>query len=50
VTKVEIEETMRKSGVVSKDGRLYEFIIYLPLSFIDFENKDSRDAIKETLL
>lgn len=43
---VEIEETYAKSSVVRKDGKLYG-IIYLPKFYIDFENKDSRDAGKD---
>lgn len=43
---VEIDETYAKSSVVNKDGKLYG-IIYLPKFYIDFENKDSRDAAKD---
>lgn len=46
---VEIEETYAKSSVVNKDGKLYG-IIYLPKFYIDFENKDSRDAAKDVAL
>ncbi len=46
---VEIEETYAKSSIVNKDGRLYG-IIYLPKFYIDFENKDSRDAAKDIAL
>jgi carboxyl-terminal processing protease len=43
---VEIEETYAKSSVVNKNGKLYG-VIYLPKFYIDFENKDSRDAAKD---
>jgi len=43
---VEIEETYAKSSIVNKDGKKYG-IIYLPKFYIDFENKDSRDAAKD---
>ncbi|GAA4064291.1 carboxy terminal-processing peptidase [Flavobacterium cheonanense] len=43
---VEIEETYAKSSVVEKNGVKYG-IIYLPKFYIDFENKDSRDAGKD---
>ncbi len=46
---VEIEETYAKSSVVNKDGKLYG-IIYLPKFYIDFENKDNRDAAKDVAL
>lgn len=46
---VEIEETYAKSSVVNKDGKLYG-IINLPKFYIDFENKDSRDAAKDVAL
>jgi len=46
---VEIEETYAKSSVVNKDGKLYG-VIYLPKFYIDFENKDSRDAAKDITL
>lgn len=46
---VEIEETYAKSSVVEKDGKKYG-IIYLPKFYIDFENKDSRDAAKDVAL
>ncbi len=46
---VEIEETYAKSSVVEKDGKKYG-IIYLPKFYIDFENKDSRDAGKDMAL
>jgi carboxyl-terminal processing protease len=43
---VEIEETYAKSSIVNKNGKLYG-VIYLPKFYIDFENKDSRDAAKD---
>lgn len=43
---VEIEETYAKSSIVNKDGKLYG-IINLPKFYIDFENKDNRDAGKD---
>ncbi len=43
---VEIEETYAKSSIVEKNGIKYG-IIYLPKFYIDFENKDSRDAGKD---
>ncbi|QYJ69422.1 carboxy terminal-processing peptidase [Flavobacterium litorale] len=43
---VEIEETYAKSSIVKKDGKLYG-IINLPKFYIDFENKDNRDAAKD---
>lgn len=43
---VEMEETYAKSSIVEKDGYKYG-IIYLPKFYIDFENKDSRDAAKD---
>ncbi len=46
---VEIEETYAKSSIVNKDGKLYG-IIHLPKFYIDFENKDSRDAAKDITL
>ncbi|AWA29601.1 tail-specific protease [Flavobacterium magnum] len=46
---VEIEETYAKSSIVKKDGKLYG-VIYLPKFYIDFENKDSRDAAKDVAL
>lgn len=46
---VEIEETYAKSSVVRKDGKLYG-IINLPKFYIDFENKDNRDAAKDIAL
>ena len=43
---VEIEETFAKSSVVNKNGLKYG-VIYLPKFYIDFENKDGRDAGKD---
>lgn len=43
---VEIEETYAKSSVVEKNGVKYG-VIYLPKFYIDFENKDGRDAGKD---
>lgn len=43
---VEMEETYARSSVVEKNGMKYG-IIYLPKFYIDFENKDSRDAAKD---
>ena len=46
---VEIEETYAKSSIVHKNGLKYG-IIYLPKFYIDFENKDGRDAGKDIAL
>jgi carboxyl-terminal processing protease len=46
---VEIEETYAKSSIVNKNGKKYG-VIYLPKFYIDFENKDSRDAAKDVAL
>ena len=46
---VEIEETYAKSSVVNKNGLKYG-VIYLPKFYIDFENKDGRDAGKDIAL
>lgn len=46
---VEIEETYVKSSVVTIDDKKYG-IIYLPKFYIDFENKDSRDAGKDVAI
>jgi carboxyl-terminal processing protease len=43
---VEIEETYAKTSIVEKDGKKYG-VIYLPKFYIDFENKDGRDAYKD---
>lgn len=43
---VEIEETYAKSSLVKMNDKLYG-VIYLPKFYIDFENKDSRDAAKD---
>lgn len=46
---VEIEETYAKSSVIEKDGNKYG-IIYLPKFYIDFEDKNSRDAAKDVAI
>lgn len=46
---VEIEETYAKSSIVEKGGKKYG-VIYLPKFYIDFENKDKRDAAKDIAL
>jgi carboxyl-terminal processing protease len=43
---VELEETYVKSSIVEKNGKKYG-LIYLPKFYIDFENKDGRDAGKD---
>lgn len=43
---VEIEETYVKSSIVERNGLKYG-IIYLPKFYIEFENKDGRDAGKD---
>ena len=43
---VEIEETYAKSSIVERNGIKYG-VIYLPKFYIDFENKDGRDAGKD---
>ena len=43
---IEIEETYAKSAIVEKNGLKYG-VIYLPKFYIDFENKDGRDAGKD---
>ena len=43
---VELEETYVKSSVVEKNGMKYG-VIYLPKFYINFENKDGRDAGKD---
>jgi len=43
---VEIEETYAKSSIIERDGGKYG-IIYLPKFYIDFEDKNSRDAGKD---
>ena len=43
---VELEETYVKSSIVEKNGLKYG-IIYLPKFYINFENKDGRDAGKD---
>lgn len=46
---VETEETYAKSSIVERNGLKYG-IIYLPKFYIDFENKDSRDAGKDVAI
>lgn len=46
---VEIEETYVKTSIVEKNGLKYG-VIYLPKFYIDFENKDGRDAGKDIAL
>jgi len=46
---VETEETYAKSTIVEKEGVKYG-IIYLPKFYIDFENKDNRDAAKDVAI
>mgnify|MGYP006176475909 FL=1 len=46
---VEIEETYAKSSIVEKNGLKYG-VIYLPKFYIDFENRDGRDAGKDIAL
>ena len=46
---VEIEETYAKSSIVNKNGLKYG-VIYLPKFYIDFVNKNGRDAGKDIAL
>ena len=46
---VEIEETYAKTSIVSRNGLKYG-VIYLPKFYIDFENRDGRDAGKDIAL
>ena len=46
---VEIEETYVKSSIVEKDGYKYG-VIYLPKFYINFEDKNSRDAGKDVAI
>ena len=46
---VELEETYAKSSVVRKDGKLYG-VINLPQFYIDFADKNSRDAAKDVAI
>ncbi len=46
---VEIEETYAKSAIVMKDGKKFG-VINLPKFYIDFENKENRDAAKDVAL
>jgi len=43
---VELEETYAKSAVVEENGKKFG-VIYLPKFYINFENKDNRDAFKD---
>lgn len=43
---VEFEESYAKSTIIEKDGKKFGFI-YLPKFYINFENKDARDAFKD---
>lgn len=46
---VEIEETYAKSGIIEREGGKFG-IIYLPKFYIDFEDKNRRDAAKDVAL
>lgn len=46
---VELEETYAKSSVVKKGDKKYG-VIYLPKFYIDFEDKNKRDAAKDVAL
>ncbi len=46
---VEIEETYAKSSVVERNGLKYG-VIYLPKFYIDFEDKNGRDAGKDVAI
>ncbi|GGD20076.1 carboxy terminal-processing peptidase [Flavobacterium orientale] len=46
---VETEETYAKSSIIERNGVKYG-IINLPKFYIDFENKDSRDAAKDVAI
>lgn len=46
---VELEETYAKSSVVEKNGLKYG-VIYLPKFYIDFADRDGRDAAKDVKL
>lgn len=43
---VELEETYAKSSIVNRDGKIFG-VIYLPKFYIDFEDKNNRDAAKD---
>lgn len=43
---VEFEETYARSSIVEKDGKKYG-IVYLPKFYINFDNRDDRDAAKD---
>ncbi|MVX35791.1 carboxy terminal-processing peptidase [Myroides sp. LoEW2-1] len=44
--KIEIEETYAKSSIIELDGKKYG-LIHLPKFYIDFENKDNRNAFTD---
>jgi carboxyl-terminal processing protease len=46
---IEIEETYVKSSIVERNGLKYG-VIYLPKFYIEFENKDGRDAGKDVAI
>lgn len=46
---VELEETYAKSSIIEKDGMKYG-IIYLPKFYINFDNKNDRDAGKDVAI
>lgn len=46
---VETEETFAKSGLIDRNGMKYG-VIYLPKFYIDFENKENRDAAKDVAI
>jgi len=46
---IETEETYAKSSIVDRNGMKYG-VIYLPKFYIDFENKNSRDAAKDVAI
>ena len=46
---VELEETYAKSSIIEKDGVKFG-IIYLPKFYIDFDDKNSRDAGKDVAI
>lgn len=46
---VEIEETYAKSSIVTKDGKTFG-VINLPKFYINFDNKENRDAAKDMVI
>lgn len=46
---VETEETFARSSIVEKNGKKFG-IIYLPKFYINFDNKDNRDAYKDVAI